>query len=506
MKLKDYRATLEEKMSEFDLWVTPSLGEIRDTEQFKVNLSQLILGFDLLAEITNNFDSCEKCSADVLAENTIPKINAVDQTKGKAILDSICNVLLLATGKTDNNLKCQYPLLLKTKLGIHEYPQQTAKGTWINKSIPRTFGIEDVTKVIVQLKENASFQIVLSKTYFQLIVSDKMYAKQLWSLGNAYCNQKVLGNEEALISSIVIFQSRGSITASQGHIPETILRKYMSDWGLVSGIDFNTQDVEIGTLLEDIEIDKKIKKRKYDFILPFKSRKSGSKIFIQCQFYAGDSGSVSHKVVDQTDSTREVTLKKYPQAVFLEYLDGAGYFASLNGDLRKMLAKSTTKDFIQIRTAPLKLRRELQGIEFLTPLEIEHSIVRTSGKKEEVIESLKRDGYSLNEINQAIQFALNNRIFSDVNNELLLKPDRIEIIRRYCLLDIVANYGEPIPDNVGTGYLVISGYAVYWGLQQDTVLEMAVKEFPKLDDLWESKLEPVHDIQWLLNNGFIMMK
>lgn len=61
--------------------------------------------------------------------------------------------------------------------------------------------------------------------------------------------------------------------------------------------------------------------------------------------------------------TRTATLKKYPDAVFLEYLDGAGYFASLNGDLRKMLAKPTTKDFMQIRTAPIKLRRELQKVE-----------------------------------------------------------------------------------------------------------------------------------------------
>lgn len=44
--------------------------------------------------------------------------------------------------------------------------------------------------------------------------------------------------------------------------------------------------------------------RKYDFIIPYQSRESGLKIFIQSQFYAGDSGSVSHKVVDQTDSSR----------------------------------------------------------------------------------------------------------------------------------------------------------------------------------------------------------
>lgn len=46
MKINDYNATLDEKMSEFDMWVTPSLGEIRDTPQFRVNLEQLKKGFD----------------------------------------------------------------------------------------------------------------------------------------------------------------------------------------------------------------------------------------------------------------------------------------------------------------------------------------------------------------------------------------------------------------------------------------------------------------------------
>ena len=45
MKIKNYVATLQEKMSEFDMWVTPSLGEIRDTPQFKTNLEQLKTGF-----------------------------------------------------------------------------------------------------------------------------------------------------------------------------------------------------------------------------------------------------------------------------------------------------------------------------------------------------------------------------------------------------------------------------------------------------------------------------
>lgn len=118
----------------------------------------------------------------------------------------------------------------------------------------------------------------------------------------------------------------------------------MDDWGLKAGIDYNEQDVEIGDLLDGMPADDKVKKRKYDFIVPHQSRRDGAKVFVQSQFYAGDSGSVSHKVVDQTDSSRTVTLRKFPQAVFIEYLDGAGYYSSLNGDLRKMLSKPTTKD------------------------------------------------------------------------------------------------------------------------------------------------------------------
>ena len=53
MKLQTYDETLEEKMSEFDIWVTPSLGEIRDMPQFKVNLDSMKSGFDYMAQVTS---------------------------------------------------------------------------------------------------------------------------------------------------------------------------------------------------------------------------------------------------------------------------------------------------------------------------------------------------------------------------------------------------------------------------------------------------------------------
>lgn len=507
MKINDYNATLDEKMSEFDMWVTPSLGEIRDTPQFRVNLEQLKKGFDYMADITENFADVSHCSSSALAVNVLSYLSGENDDTAKDILDSICNVLLLATGKTDNNLKCQFPLMLKNQIGISTYPLKISGGRWRDKAIPRAFSMTDVTKIIVQLAGKDDYRIVFVESYFHLIVSDEDYAKQLWSLGNAYVSQKELGNADALISSIVIFQSRGSITATQGHIPETILRKYMTDWGLNAGTDFNTQDVEVGEILGDLPVDNKIKKRKYDFIVPFQSRRLGAKVFIQSQFYAGDSGSVSHKVVDQTDSTREVTLQKYPDAVFVEYLDGAGYFSSLNGDSRKMLAKPTTKDFIQIRTAPLKLRRALQGILFLTPLEIEHAVIRTSGKENEIYQLLRDEGYTDEEISRAFSLSVSEgNIVAYGEHKYAISPSRIEIVRKYCLLDVIANYGAPISIGNESGCLLVAGFETSWGLPQNEAIRIAQEVFPGLGELWSNVQDAFDDVQWLISRGFVITK
>ena len=45
------------------------------------------------------------------------------------------------------------------------------------------------------------------------------------------------------------------------------------------------------------------KSRAYDFVLPFKTAGWKPSLFVQSQFYAGDSGSVSHKNVDQTSTS-----------------------------------------------------------------------------------------------------------------------------------------------------------------------------------------------------------
>lgn len=83
MKLRDYSATLEEKMSEFDLWITPTLGEIRDTAQFLVNLTALKRGFDYLDSITNHFNSYVDCFAANLPRGFLELIDAKTSEEAK---------------------------------------------------------------------------------------------------------------------------------------------------------------------------------------------------------------------------------------------------------------------------------------------------------------------------------------------------------------------------------------------------------------------------------------
>lgn len=55
MRLSKYKYTEKEKLSEFDRWITPSLGDIKDRIEFKNVLAELEDGFNSLSNYTNGF-------------------------------------------------------------------------------------------------------------------------------------------------------------------------------------------------------------------------------------------------------------------------------------------------------------------------------------------------------------------------------------------------------------------------------------------------------------------
>ncbi len=65
------------------------------------------------------------------------------------------------------------------------------------------------------------------------------------------------------------------------------------------------------------------------------------------------------------------------------------------GDLAHMLSFDSTTSFFQVKSILIRLRRELQNIEFLTPIEFEHSIlISDDGLKSSVFNALEIDGYT----------------------------------------------------------------------------------------------------------------
>src|SRR5262249_40533107 len=207
---------------------------------------------------------------------------------------------------------------------------------------------------------------------------------------------------------------------------------------------FNASDVKLNdelnipeeTALEG-EPGRREKTRAYDFALPYKVAGWPKKILIQSQYYAGDSGSVSHKTVDQATASRQEARKKLATGGrFLEYLDAAGFFASLNPALRSPLDKPDTAGIVQIRSMPMRLRRELQLVGFLTPIEIEHAILIAGPNRKRVVALLATDGYAATEVERCIVGAVRRGFLAQPSKgQLGIDPARRELVRRYFVLD-----------------------------------------------------------------------
>lgn len=192
--------------------------------------------------------------------------------------------------------------------------------------------------------------------------------------------------------------------------------------------------------------------------------------------------------------------KALPDALFIEYVDGAGYFASLNGDLRTLLSMPDTHSFFQIRSAPIRLRRSLQAIGFLTPLEIEHAILRVGQNRKSIYDLLLTEGYSESEVSRSLSQALEQGIMIQSSaEELDIHPDRRPNSRRYLLLDLAAINSQPLTMSEVSGKLLLPGYGPFYGLRQNELIRLAIAQVPSLAEDWQQIELAFDDLQWWLD-------
>jgi len=368
----------------------------------------------------------------------------------------------------------------------------------------------------------AELAVRLLYQFANSLLADPLSRAQLSAFLNHY-DQARKQNEDPslLLGPLVAFQVRGSVAASGGHEPEDLLRTRMTEWGLIRGRDFNETDVILDArvyraawMLEPLAIEPtahKDKTRAYDFVLPFQTPGWAPQIFIQAQFYAGDAGSVSHKNVDQTRASRnkatewlKFNFPDSPPPRFVEFVDGAGYCASLNRDLRSILEYSDTCSFFQLRSAPIRLRRELQSIGFLTPLEIAHASLLYSGNLIQIENYLKIDGYSKPEFDRAIKDGIaSGLLLINQNNFLTVGSTSRSMVQQYLLLDLIADLGKRFDSIVGlVGVALVPGYGPYHGILLSD-LERYIHAY--LPHVWGG-IGLISDLQKLCEKGFVVLK
>jgi len=531
MRLPTVNLNLETQLKEFDIWITPSLGEIQDTQRFQRVMDNVVEVFESLATATNNFNQIDSCNAVSIANTFIQLIEGKEDQEARKELEALATVLFLVTGKSDNNSKCQLPLYLRDEAGWESIPTVKKYGgnsVLSFKKIPRVLKSDSYMKTVADLSLSRDQQRKLLQEFVKFVLKDESCVAQLWSIGHSYTMLKQFQKERDLLAPLVIFQVRGSVSASGGHKPEILLRERFVEWGLQAGIDFNMRDVvvepeaatiaikETGLLEEgdeellsdgnQAESNEVKKTRAYDFVLPFKTSGWKPRIFIQSQFYAGDSGSVSHKNIDQTDTSRNYILGFIPDALFLEYVDGAGYFSSLNGDLKKLLSKSTTTSFFQVKSAAIRLRRELEQVGFLVPLCLEQAIARSDGSRNSTEQLLLQAGYSATEINRCLESCIEQNLVSEVNGNLLIQEHRRSVVRKYFLLDVIAQCGKAA-DHKGelVGSIIIPGYGPFYGMRLTNLMTEALRLALAFRNDWSSPEVVMEDINWLCDQRLAML-
>jgi hypothetical protein len=252
MKLPLPALDLTTQLLEFDVWITPSLGEIRDTKRFREELNAVVQTFESLGIASQEFKDIKDCQPAVIAAVFAELTKGVSFVEAMRTLQSLASVLFLVTGKSDNNAKCQLPLFLRDTARWNTIPSvRRVKGLeeLQHMPIPRELKAGKYLGIVASLAAFPDQQKRLLEQFINFLLSDDTCVSQLWSIGNSYFMLKSFKKEKDLLSPLVIFQVRGSVAATGGHEPEDILRQRMIEWGLDPGTDFNVSDVVLTELL-----------------------------------------------------------------------------------------------------------------------------------------------------------------------------------------------------------------------------------------------------------------
>ncbi len=245
MKLPNVTLDLSQEIAEFDVWITPALGSIQETDKFRQELDAVATTFDFLANAADDFSDPSQLQASYVAEAFDALVREIIDSEGAEaslnqifrMLRALASTMYLVTGKSDNNVKCQLPIHLTNTVGVEDLLKvsKTEKGYSLQRaSVPRELTADSYMSLIASLYEADTLGLLdrniaeahdrpqkLLEYFIEFILSDDDSVSQLWSLGQSYCELKAFDGDRhlSLLAPLIIFQVRGSVTASGRHEP-----------------------------------------------------------------------------------------------------------------------------------------------------------------------------------------------------------------------------------------------------------------------------------------------
>jgi hypothetical protein len=178
-------------------------------------------------------------------------------------------------------------------------------------------------KIQKKIRESDFFRKGLVNIFFEgstiPILSDALPLFELKKLSISKLNFEI----EALIDTLIRYKEKGSYSGKKENNPEVVIENILDEMG----IGFEKGD--LGELINNAPVTK----RTMDFVIP---NKKDPKIIIECSYLVTTSSGQGDK--SKTEISIDSLIKKhYPQAHFLGFIDGIGWYVRKN-DLKRMVA------------------------------------------------------------------------------------------------------------------------------------------------------------------------
>jgi hypothetical protein len=186
------------------------------------------------------------------------------------------------------------------------------KGDWPKEDFQSEWNLDKIKRLV---KENSKLAEGLVNLFFKgstIPIIRKVVP--LFEFKKLDIN-KLNFSTESLIDTIIRYKTKGAYAASKQNNPEVVIEKILDELGI---------QYEKGSLRNV--------PRTMDFIIP---NKKNPKIIIECSYVVTTSSGMGDKAKTE-QRVAESIKKNYPNALFVGFVDGIGWYVR-RGDLKRMV-------------------------------------------------------------------------------------------------------------------------------------------------------------------------